>query len=94
MSTTYSLRLDHRLKQESEQIAKKYGISLNQYVKACLIAANTQEQTIESLRSYVAGRNLDRARQDVQEFISQDFEGDEPAEEIEALVRKARERHR
>jgi len=92
MSATYSLRLDPRLKQESEQIARTYGMSLNQYVKACLIAANSQEQTIQSLRSFVAENDLHGARKTVESFIKKDYAGDEPAEEIEPIVRRARQR--
>jgi hypothetical protein len=90
MSATYPLRLDARLKEESQRIARKHGMSLNQYIKECLIVANVQEQTLETLSAYLPAHDAARDEQLVAAFLSQDFEGEEPGEEIDCVIREVR----
>lgn len=78
----------NELVQEGLSLTMKHDEYARLYKAFGEIGEDREECDVE----FAAQAQWEVVNQHVQTFISQDFEGDEPAEEIETLVRKARKR--
>ena len=82
---TLSLRIRDDLKRKAQALARRQGVSLNNYVNAVLAASIAQEETLAFFDDRLKDVDLQKLHRRVISFMGETQPGDEPS--IEELRR-------
>ena len=86
--STLSLRVQDSLKRKAQEVARRQGVSLNNYVNATLAAAVAQEATLAFFDDRLKGVNLQALHRRVMAFMGETHPGTEPSpDEIADAIR-------
>ena len=83
---TLSLRIRHSLKRKAQDLAKRQGVSLNNFVNATLAAAIAQEEALAFFDDRLKGQDLEALHRRVLALMGERRPGPEPSP---ATVRRA-----
>ncbi len=88
--STLSLRMQDSLKRKAQEIARRQGVSLNNYVNATLAAAVAQEATLAFFDDRLKGVDLQALHRRVMAFMGETQPGAEPSpdEAVDAICGK------
>ena len=85
---TLSLRMKDSLKRRAQEIARRQGVSLNNYVNATVAAAVAQEATLAFFDDRLRGVDTQALHRRVTTFMGETQPGSEPSpEEIAEAIR-------
>ncbi len=87
MMATLSLRIRDSLKQKAQALAKRQGVSLNNFINATLAATVAQEDAMAFFSNRLRGQDVDALRRRVLGFMAESQPGDEPSPDA---IRRAR----
>ena len=87
---TLSLRIRDDLKEKANELAKRQGVSLNNFINATLAATVAQAETLAFFEDRLKDVDLEALRQRVEAFMKRTESGDEPS--IEELRKAMGER--
>jgi len=80
MMATLSLRIRDGLKRKAQDLAKRQGVSLNNFVNATVAAAVAQEEALAFFGDRLRDTDLDALHRSVMAFMSQVQPGAEPSD--------------
>jgi antitoxin component of RelBE/YafQ-DinJ toxin-antitoxin module len=79
MMATLSLRIRDGLKHKAQGMAKRQGVSLNNFINAVLAAAVAQEDAMAFFDDRLRGQDIDALRRRVLGFMAESQSGEEPS---------------
>jgi antitoxin component of RelBE/YafQ-DinJ toxin-antitoxin module len=84
---TLSLRIRNDLKRKAQVLARRQGVSLNNYLNAVLAASIAQEETLSFFDDRLKDIDLEELHQRVMAFMSESAPGEEPTiEELQRIM--------
>ena len=85
---TLSLRIRDSLKRKAGELARRQGVSLNNFINATLAAAVAQEETLAYFDDRLKGQDLAALHRRVLAFMEQTRPGPEPSpEQVRRAIR-------
>ena len=79
--TTLSLRIRDSLKRKAHDLAKRQGVSLNNFINATVAAAVAQEEALTWFGDRLKTQDIDALHRRVTDFMRQSRTGQEPSTE-------------
>ena len=77
----FTLRIRDSLKRKARELARRQGVSLNNFINATLAAAVAQEETLAYFDDRLKGQDLEALHRRVLAFMEQTRPGPEPSTE-------------
>jgi len=77
--STLSLRIQDGLKRKAQEIARRQGVSLNNYINATVAAAVAQDETLAFFDDRLRDVDLQALHRRVMTFMTDTQPGEEPA---------------
>jgi len=84
---TVSLRMRDDLKRKAQNLAKRQGVSLNNYINSVVAASVAQEETLRLFHDRLQDVDLERLHKRVLKFMEKPRPGTDPSpDELRRLV--------